>query len=453
MPGVLPRMEQDAFNGLAGEIVRRFEPHTESSREALLLDFLTCFGNAVGMGPKMIVDGTVHRPRLFCLICGSTSRSRKGTSRANIRRLMAQVDPDWSEHRVISGLSSGEGLISLLSPIGQDDDDEARLPMDPRLLIVETEFSRVLKVAQREGSILSEVLRQAWDDDTISTYTRKSALKATGHVSIIGHTTVEELHRYITSTEIANGFGNRFLFALVERSQRLPNGGNLTEGDIEALASDVGKALADARQVEQMSRSGLAEEMWENFYYVLPDDVLGIVGALSARIEAQMVRLSMIYALLDGLASIEPRHIRSAGDVWDYCGRSLQSIFGSFSGDAIADKLYKSIAAEGSAGLDETGQSDALGRHIPAARLNLARQLLLDQELVTRVVINDTGGRPRTVYRQDIANKAKYRLPVAGTPGGVEVSSLLSLSSDTNLAHTDNPSGTLSRRPIRRVDP
>jgi hypothetical protein len=105
---------------------------------------------------------------------------------------------------------------------------------DKRLLIVETEFASVLKVNARDGNTLSPILRQAWDSGNLRILTKNSPARATNaHISIIGHITKEELLRFITDTELANGLANRFLWVLVRRSKILPEGGGTPEwGDL-----------------------------------------------------------------------------------------------------------------------------------------------------------------------------------------------------------------------------
>jgi hypothetical protein len=54
------------------------------------------------------------------LLVGDSSKARKGSSWDHVRRLIATVDPTV-EHRVLTGLSSGEGLIwAVRDPSGQD---------------------------------------------------------------------------------------------------------------------------------------------------------------------------------------------------------------------------------------------------------------------------------------------------------------------------------------------
>jgi hypothetical protein len=213
-----PTLDPAALTGLAGRVVEVLSPHTEADPAALLLTFLAAFGNLAGRGPHAVADGADHPARLNVVLVGDTSRSRKGTAWANIRKLLEQADPDWYDECVVpGGLSTGEGLIAAVRDV--DGDDEGEAP-DKRRLVMEPEFARVLAVAAREGNTLSAVLRSAWDDGRLRVLTRKDPLQATGaHISIVGHITTEELVRRLADTEVANGFANRLLFTCVRPVQ------------------------------------------------------------------------------------------------------------------------------------------------------------------------------------------------------------------------------------------
>ncbi len=111
-------MAEEAFSGLAGDVVREIEPHTEASREALLINFLVAFGNAVDRGPHALAEADRHGCNLFAVLVGATSKGRKGSSWGHIRELFKRADPEWADNRLLGGLSSGEGLIwSVRDPI------------------------------------------------------------------------------------------------------------------------------------------------------------------------------------------------------------------------------------------------------------------------------------------------------------------------------------------------
>jgi hypothetical protein len=151
-----------AFPGFIGDMMRTIEPHTESDIAAILVQFLSAFGNAVGDGPFFLVEQTRHRAILFAVIVGKSAKSRKGTAWNIIKSLFTIADPVWVK-RIASGLSSGEGVINYVrDDITKPDDDGSEIVIAPgvsdkRLLVVESEFASPLKVAKREGNTMTAV--------------------------------------------------------------------------------------------------------------------------------------------------------------------------------------------------------------------------------------------------------------------------------------------------------
>jgi hypothetical protein len=75
-------LKEAAYHGLAGEIVRRIEPHTEADPAALLFQFLTAFGNLIGHDHYIVADGTRHYLILYGVLVGQpqkVERERVGT--------------------------------------------------------------------------------------------------------------------------------------------------------------------------------------------------------------------------------------------------------------------------------------------------------------------------------------------------------------------------------------
>jgi hypothetical protein len=106
-----PLMDEAGYHGLAGEVVRAIEPHSEADPNGILIQFLVAFGNAIGPTCHYQIEGDQHRAKLFVVTSGATSKGRKGTALGRIRQLMAIAAPDWEKGNIRSGLSSGEGVI------------------------------------------------------------------------------------------------------------------------------------------------------------------------------------------------------------------------------------------------------------------------------------------------------------------------------------------------------
>src|SRR5215217_3809529 len=72
---VWPTMEEEAYRGIFGRIVKLTEEHTEGDPVALLTSAFTAFGSAVGRGAYMQIGATRHHPNLFCGIVGNTAKA------------------------------------------------------------------------------------------------------------------------------------------------------------------------------------------------------------------------------------------------------------------------------------------------------------------------------------------------------------------------------------------
>lgn len=400
-PPPWPALSPAAYHGLAGRVVEALEPHSEADPAHLLMSLLTGFGAAVGRGPHARAGNAEHPARLFCVVVGKTSKSRKGTSWATVGAILEAADEEFFRQRVMGGWGSGEAVVDEVRD-PRDDDDQG--VVDKRILIHEGEFARFLKVAARDGSILSMAARNAWDGVKLEARSRASTTVATGHhVALLGHVTVEELRARLTEVDVANGFANRMLFVLGHSSKRLPEGGNLDDAEVDRLGSMVGAKLRAARGFGRLNRSGPGVERWAELYHrMADDDPGGLLGAVTSRDQAQCLRLSVVYALLDSSRLIEPVHLDAAFAVWSYCRESAAYIFGEALGDPVADRLLAALQLAGVAGLDGTQQRDLFARHVGGERLDVARRLLEERGLVvTRT--EATGGRPRTVL---VATKA-----------------------------------------------
>jgi hypothetical protein len=347
-----PKLSKRALFGLAGHIVRAIGPHTESDTAAILVQLLVAFGNCIGPSPHFEIEATKHRANLFSIIVGRSSRARKGTSWAQVRRLFVRLDKRWCENQIITGLSSGEGLIWAARDRHENGDsstkvrtDDALAPStDKRLMVIQSEFSRVLKVQRREGNTLSSVLRSAWDSETLTILTKNAPAKATGaHVSIIGHITQDELRRELRATDEANGYANRFLFVYVERTKYLPFGGTLDEQTLTELAARLVRARHFARCVGEVRFSKKARKRWRRLYIRLSKETPGMLGAITSRAEAQVLRLAMIYALLDRSKEIKTYHLEAASALWRYCEQSAEFIFGGTLGNPVADEICRAL--------------------------------------------------------------------------------------------------------------
>ena len=394
-----PALPEVAQHGVAGELSVIGTIGTEADPAGVLVTALAWASALFGSKPVQYVGDADHYARLFCVLVGASSKARKGTTEGPVRRVMRQaeiLDPISGDGMRVrpGGLSSAEGLISAV----RDDDEGAG---DKRLLCIESEFGRVLRNMQRQGNTLGDLIKQAWDGGDLHTLTKDNPLTASNpHICIVGHITQDELGTLLTHGDIYGGLGNRFLWCCIRRNGKQPHPVRMRDDTIADLAGSFRRAFEHARTLEIV---GWADEsvraQWASVYDELSEGGHGVFGAMTGRSEAQVLRLAMVYALLDEKPDIEAVHLDAALALWDYCGKSATYLFGH--DDPIADaaaKVMKHFTDIPNAEISRTELGTLLGSRDKKLKDKVVQRLLASNLIDS--IEHKTPGRTRTVYRK-----------------------------------------------------
>lgn len=393
-------LSKDAYHGVVGEFVRAIAPHTEGDPAAVLIQTLACMGNAMGRLPHFMVEDTRHGTNINVALVGATSGARKGTSLDRAYRFTALADPGWDAiNNGEGGLSSPEGLVhAVRDPSGSGGPKSDPGVVDKRLLAAMGEFGETLSKMKREANPLGAMIRSAWDGKTLRIRTRTKPLIATGaHVSVIGHITEVELDALLGQTDIFNGFGNRFLWAVAKRANTLPHGGSLRVDDLTEQIKQADKALRFAwKEDRRIDFDRAAAKIWPDLYAELGRSADGKLGAITDRAEPQVRRLALIYAVLDLSPRVKPVHLRAAVEVWRYCEDSAAYLFSDAPTTPLevrVERLLLKVDGWISKSMISRRLKSPTSYQLDAALAALASR---DRVEVQRV---KTAGRPREDYR------------------------------------------------------
>lgn len=199
---------------------------------------------------------------------------------------------------------------------------------------------------------------------------------------------------------MANGFANRFIFLAVKRSKCLPNPKGVPAEQIGLLARRLRDRIEQAHKTAEagpLQRDDEAERLWAEVYPSLSEGKPGLIGAVLGRAEAQVMRLALAYALLDGASCIQTPHLLAALALWDYCEQSARYIFGEATGDTVADRILEALRGQGVMSETEIYR-DLFQRNVKSVRIHRALGTLQRSRLIEGV-IEETGGRKKTVWR------------------------------------------------------
>ncbi len=414
-----PKFSWDACPGLLGDFVRLATRDSEADPVAVCITALVRFAAEVyafgthqkqqGRGPHVFVGETVHPPRLFAVICGNSSKARKGTSRYPVATLFSRDYCDASDARSWrvampakeSGgpLSTGEGLAFHVREESEEERNKQqknnshiclRDKDDKRLIIQDEEFASALSCIKREGNTLSMGIRCFWDSGDYAPLTKNNPITVKGaHINIITHITMQELALCMDEVQAVNGFGNRFLWICARRSKLVALPPRMPEAEIAFIQRELWRLIGRAQGRGQMHMSAHALDLWKSVYPELSKEHNGFAGSIINRAEAQTLRLSLVYALLDGQGQIDERHLQSALALWRYAQASALYIFKDKGADPLEGKI---LAALQGGALTSTQLHNALQRNVSNERLLPVLQQLESQQ---RIVITKVKGKGR----------------------------------------------------------
>jgi hypothetical protein len=411
-----PELPRAALHGLPGEVAVTLSEASGADPAAVLLTFLALLGNAAGPQPHAWFGGAEHPARLFVVLVGDAAIGRKGTALGAVERLFAEADPDWADGRVLYGLQSAETMIDRVA------DDVAP---DCRLLIVETEFARLVETMARTGT-LSAQLRNAWDGRALQRATTRFTRKASrAHISLLAMITPEELLRQHRRLSQAGGLESRILYVYTaplrdispfaaqadttDLAARLRIVLEASREAVMATTDPISRYLLTLRGIQPRAEMPVAGDVADRWgvsvksRLPVPSDAM---TGLHSRAEAQVIRLAAAYAMADMAAEVTAGHVEAAMAVQAYCARSADIVFGVPVAQLpprveprTAAKIVRYLHDRYPVWVprDEIG-SGTLHGNVPAAEVGSALDDLVAKRLIERRT-TPTKGRPREDYR------------------------------------------------------
>jgi hypothetical protein len=190
----------------------------------------------------------------------------------------------------------------------------------------------------------------------------------------------------------------------VNRKTFLPNGGNVNPEVHERLRRACRAALrSETRRIDKrVVFSADAFEAYRELYGegqrrgVLNFTGEGLFGQMIARGPAHVLRVSLIFAILDCSPKIELPHLAAALAVWDSAVRSTFQIFGDKLGMSDADIILKTLR-DSPEGMTRTDINNLFGRNALQDRIEKALAVLIKKDFAKFEKVK-TGGAPATVW-------------------------------------------------------
>jgi hypothetical protein len=142
------------------------------------------------------------------------------------------------------------------------------------------------------------------------------------------------------------------------------------DAKLAPLIDELRAVVRFAGTLGELARDEAATASWRAVYGTLTREEPGMVGAVIGRAEVQVLRLSILYAVLDRSKEVLTPHLLAALALWEYAKASARRIFGDRMGDHVAEAILEALRVRGP--LTLTGLHATFGRHRSAAELGAA---------------------------------------------------------------------------------
>lgn len=397
--GFIDPPDERIMRGPIGDWLTLIEPETEASLASLGAGLIAALGAFIGRRLKLQVGRITHTPNIFVVQVGPTGTARKGTADGEIRHFLETLDRNFAYNNIASGFGSGEALIERVSDPEYDKDDKLKSGTpDQRLYIQESEFSKLLRIADRQGNILSDVIRLAFDANRPLANAAKGSrkLKSSNHcISLFGGITPEELTQLFPALAAVSGTGNRYLWVWSDPDKLLPFGGqpvDITDTTIR-VRMNVNPLVRDHKTI---GFSDDARQWWETHYPTLrqashvPENIRPMVTRLSDQIQ----RIALVYAATEGSQTVTSDHLE-AGSAWaQHSTQTVQAILGGLVRNQEAGRILAALRQHPGVPAKKTELHDLFSRHLTGTAMDTALDDLEEAGLAYSWTATSGGGRP-----------------------------------------------------------
>ncbi|WP_424893000.1 DUF3987 domain-containing protein [Streptomyces sp. XH2] len=251
-------MNTPVLYGPIGRAVRKISPFLEADALGVYVAALSMWSAAIGGTVKVSSRGSARPVLLWSALVAGTGRGKGTALRAALHVLDASLGRFLATHTT-SGITSGASMVNHLWE-QQEATVETEHGRDVRTLVVEEEWSEVLRRVKRDASFTTK-LRAAWDGATLRNTTKEEAQEVRDPGMVLhAHVTPSDWSKYVGQSEAAGGSYNRILPFLLGSVPMLDDDRvSLPKVDGSELSDAYGWATARPRVI---TLSGDARPLW-----------------------------------------------------------------------------------------------------------------------------------------------------------------------------------------------
>jgi hypothetical protein len=119
------------------------------------------------------------------------------------------------------------------------------------------------------------------------------------------------------------------------------------------------------------------------------------MGSITSRSEAYVLRLSLLFCLLDGLSEIEKRHIQAGIELIEFCNSSVEYIFSTPAESEAGTDADRLLVALDKSPMTQTEVSKLFSGHKTRRELT---ELLTDLQTLNKIQSSRQPGTKKVIW-------------------------------------------------------
>jgi hypothetical protein len=278
-------------------------------------------------------------PNLWTMIVGQTGRARKSSTIRKGQRIVSEIIP---QSQTLYSLSTWEGLLSAMMPDMEDDSKKNNLT-----IICMSEFDALLKKSRQEAiAHLIPNLCDIYDcPDEVRNTTKGTPLKVIKpYLCILAGIQPDIIEKSFQSGDVHGGFAGRFMYVYdtCDKEIAIPKWDK--EKEYQAILTKLNRIADICVDDNEIKIDPDCDNLWTAFYheYRNPNGHSPLLFQLNDRMQNHVLKLAMIFAILEGKKEIGYLHMQDAINIGYWLMDNNKRLFGMI-GKTLHSKTEQQI--------------------------------------------------------------------------------------------------------------
>jgi hypothetical protein len=381
-------------NDLCKQYIELMESVTEAPPSYHFFTFITTISMLLGRNAYMLWGPDKLYTNLWTMIVGQTGRARKSTAINRGCNILTHTAPDA---QILPSLSTWEGLLTAMTR----NDSEPNIKNEITMIAM-SEFDGFLKKSRNEA--IAHMLPNLCDiydmQKPARSVTKGSPICVKNYfVSMICGIQPEVLETAFQTGDIHGGFAGRFCYVYDKSTKEIPI-------PVWNKDKEYGNIMTELNQIHncfntetQILFHDSCIPIWTDFYhdYRNPSIYHPLLVQINERMQNHVLKIAMIFAILDNKPSIMPTHLNNAIAIAYWLMDNNKRLFGHLGQNKQSKLESKIIDLVKNNICNKRKIAQHFGGNENARDIQMAIESLLKLGLIAEKAIRNDRGRPSKI--------------------------------------------------------